>query len=325
MKVYVKTSARLHLGLIDLGGALGRIFGGIGVAINQPNVILEAQLAQKLELKGEKTELLRPMVERFLENRQITSKVSINVKQTIPEHVGLGSGTQLSLAVATAIAKLFDVNFSAESLAHETGRGHVSGVGTALFEKGGFVVEAGLKGIGNKPTAEALEKMPPVIFHQPFPQNWFFVVAIPDVKKGLSGKEENKAFDLLQPMPQEKAAQISHQIVMGMLPALREEDIVTFGNSLTEIQRIVGDYFASVQGGRFSSSPSGDCIKHMLENGAFGAGQSSWGPTAYGLVQGEGEARKLAASTKNFLQKSVGGQVFFTKANNKGAYVKLTK
>jgi predicted sugar kinase len=103
-----------------------------------------------------------------------------------------------------------------------------------------------------------------------------------------------------------------------------EGDIETFGKALTEIQSIVGDYFATVQGARFSSSRAGNCIKNMLENGAYGAGQSSWGPTVYGLAQGEIEAKKLSASTKIFLQKSAGGQVFFTSANNKGAYIKST-
>jgi len=322
MKVYVKTPARLHLGLIDLGGELGRVFGGIGVAVNRPNVILEAKSAQNLEFSGEKNENLRPIVERLLKKYNIKPKVSIKVRQTIPEHVGLGSGTQLSLAAAAAVSRLFGLKVSVESLACLTGRGYVSGVGTALFKQGGFVVEAGLKSQGNKPAPQALENLPPVIFRQSFPEDWFFVIAIPDVKKGLSGQEEAKAFGHLQPMQREKAALISHLIVMGLLPALQERDIETFGKSLTEIQSIVGDYFATVQGARFSSSLAGDCIRHMLENGAHGAGQSSWGPTVYGLAHGEVEAEKLSISTKKFLQENVGGQVFFTTANNKGAYIK---
>ena len=153
------------------------------------------------------------------------------------------------------------MNIPVESLAHVMGRGQVSGVGTALFEQGGFVVEAGVKSQGNKPRLQASVNFPPVIFRQSFPEDWFFVVAIPDVKKGLSGKEEATAFKNLQPMRREKAALISHLIIMGLLPAIKEQDIETFGKSLTEIQSLVGDYFATVQGARFSSSPAGDCIK----------------------------------------------------------------
>ncbi len=49
MKIYVKTPARLHLGLVDLNGDLGRIFGGLGVAIDQPNVVLEARKSPSVE------------------------------------------------------------------------------------------------------------------------------------------------------------------------------------------------------------------------------------------------------------------------------------
>ena len=322
MKVYVKASARLHLGIIDLAGELGRLFGGIGAAINYPNVILQAEKSQSLTLKGEKRKLLEPLVELFLEKYNVEPKFAINVKQTIPQHVGLGSGTQLALATAVALAKLLDVDASVQELAAAMGRGKVSGVGTAVFDKGGFVVEGGVKIRKNK--AIFSDSFPPVIFQASFPDNWFFTVAIPKVKRGLSGEAEANAFGCLPPMATEQAGRISHLILMSLLPALKEKDIKTFGGALTQIQNIVGDCFASAQGGRFSSSPSGECTRYMLKHGAFGVGQSSWGPTVYGLVEGEKEAEKLSVEVQGFLQKSSGGRVFCTSANNRGAYIKTT-
>ena len=134
MKVYVKTPARLHLGLIDLGGELGRVFGGIGVAVNRPNVILEAKSAQNLEFSGEKNENLRPIVERLLKKYNIKPQVSINVRQTIPEHVGLGSGTQLSLAAAAAVSRLFGLKVSVESLALFNGKRICFGCRNSTFQ-----------------------------------------------------------------------------------------------------------------------------------------------------------------------------------------------
>ena len=92
---------------------------------------------------------------------------------------------------------------------------------------------------------------------------------------------------------------------MSLLPALKERDIKTFGGALTQIQNMVGDYFASAQGGRFSSSPSSECIEFMLKHGAFGAGQSSWGPTVYGLVEGKRQAEKLSLEVQGFLEKNI--------------------
>jgi beta-RFAP synthase len=322
MKVYVRAPARLHLGIIDLGGELGRLFGGLGVAIDCPNVILQAEKSESLSVRGEKSELLRPLVELFLEKYGVEPKVAVNVRQTIPQHVGLGSGTQHALATAVALARVFSIGASVRELAAAMGRGKVSGVGTAVFDKGGFVVEGGVKIRKNKSMSS--DSFPPVIFQASFPDDWFFTVAIPNVKRGLSGEAEANAFSRLPPMSTEQAGGISHLILMSLFPALKEKDIKTFGGALTQVQNIVGDCFASAQGGRFSSSPSAECTKYMLKRGAFGAGQSSWGPTVYGLVEGEKEAKKLSLEVQGFLQKSSGGQVFCTGANNRGAYIKTT-
>ena len=316
MKVYVKTPARLHLGLIDLNGDLGRLFGGLGVGIDRPNVILEAQRSEKLAIAGEKTEQVKTLAERFLETYSIKSSASIQVKQVIPEHAGLGSGTQLALALATALAKLFGVKASVQELAEVMGRGKRTSVGTTIFDQGGFVVD------GGKSTSE--KRFPATIFRQPFPQDWRFVVAIPDVNKGLAKSEETAAFKALSPMKAEAAGRMCRLTMMKLLPALVERDIKSFGEALTQIQIVIGDYFAEVQGGTYSSQTATEGIALMQKLGAYGAGQSSWGPAFYGVTQKE-KAKEIQLKVKAFLSKGVGGQVFVAKANNRGAYIKVTR
>ena len=245
MKVYVKTPARLHLGLIDLNGGLGRMFGGLGVGINRPNVILEVQPSERLVFTGERTEQVKTLAKRFLKTYSIKSNVTINVKQVIPEHSGLGSGTQLALAVATALAKLFDVKASVQELAEAMGRGRRTSVGTTIFEQGGFVVD------GGKTTSE--KRFPATIFRQPFTLDWSFVVAVPNVGKGLAKSEETAAFKALTPMKSEDAGKMCRLTMMKLLPALVERDIEGFGEALTQLQIVIGDYFAEVQGGTYSS------------------------------------------------------------------------
>jgi len=325
LRVYVKTPARLHLGLIDLGGELGRIFGGIGVAVNHPNVILEAQQSQSLTVKGEKNEFVKSLVRRFAGKYNLEARVTVNVRQTIPEHVGLGSGTQLALAVATALAKLFQIRAPIRDLALAMGRGQISGVGTAVFEKGGFVVEAGLKTRKGKSRIPDPASFPPVIFHKPFPDDWVFVVAVPNAKRGFTDEEEVPAFRRLPPMSAQGVGKICRLTMMKLLPSLIERDIENFGDALSRIQSIVGEYFAEVQGGKYSSPIAKECTEHMLKLGAYAVGQSSWGPTFYGLVQGENHARKLQSHVQAFLDKGIGGQAFYVKANNKGAYIKVIK
>jgi len=316
VKVYVKTPARLHLGLIDLNGDLGRLFGGLGVCIDRPNVILEAQQSEKLSAIGEKTALVKTLAKRFLETYNIKSSASINIKKSIPEHAGLGSGTQLALAVATALSKLFSVDASIQELAKTMGRGQRTSVGTTIFEQGGFVVDGG-KNV-NKAS------FPTLIFRQPFPRDWVFVVAIPNVKKGLAKDEETAAFNAIAPMTAEDAGKMCRLTMMKLLPALIERDIKSFGEALTQIQKVIGGYFAEAQGGTYSSQTATEGIALMQKLGAYGAGQSSWGPAFYGLTQKD-EAKEIQLKVQVFLRKSVGGQVFTAKANNRGAYVKVTR
>ncbi len=62
----------------------------------------------------------------------------------------------------------------------------------------------------------------------------------------------------------------------------------------------------------------------MKKQGAFGVGQSSWGPALYGLVE-EKDAKLICVKINAFLEKNVGGKVFVAKPNNKGATIKITK
>jgi beta-RFAP synthase len=316
VKVLVKTPARLHLGLIDLNGDLGRMFGGLGVGIDHPNVVVEAQTATVLQITGQEVELAKTLSNRFFSAYQVPPKVHLNIVETIPSHVGLGSGTQLSLAVAVALAKVLNVKASVLELAVVMGRAKRTSVGTIIFQSGGFVVDGGK----NLKT----QAFPPLIYRQPFPKEWRFIIAIPNQNKGLSNSEENHAFSKLTKMPANDVAQICRLTMLKLLPALAEHDIESFGDALTKIQNITGNYFAQAQGGTYSSPTSTECIEFMKQTGAYGVGQSSWGPALYAVVKQE-QAKTTLAKVRAYLHKGVGGEAFVAKANNKGAIIKTSE
>ena len=149
-------------------------------------------------------------------------------------------------------------------------------------------------------------------------------MAVPAVNKGLAKNEETAAFKALAPMKAEEAGKMCRLTMMKLLPSLIERDIKSFGEALTQIQIVIGDYFAEVQGGTYSSQTAAEGIELLQKIGAHGAGQSSWGPAFYGVTQKE-KAREIEAKVKAFLKKNAGGQVFVAKANNKGAYIKVTQ
>ena len=123
-------------------------------------------------------------------------------------------------------------------------------------------------------------------------------------------------------MPSDVVGNICWLTMMKLLPSLVDYDIVNFGSALTQIQKIVGNFFADVQGGTYASLLSKKIIDFMDDNGAYGVGQSSWGPAVYGLVEDKIQAANLKSEVNSFLKDIGEGRVFIAKANNQGAIIK---
>jgi len=298
--VFVEAPARLHFGVLDLRGALGRRFGGLGAAIPTPSLLVEVGLSRGITAEGPDAERAAEFARRFLEHQRVRDGARVVVHRPIPAHSGLGSGTQLGLAVARALAELHELPTEATALARAVSRGRRSAIGTWAFALGGFIVEG-----GRRPGDDGVA---PLIGHYQMPESWRCVVAIPPGSPGLSGEAEAAAFAQLPPPPQGDVERVSHLVLMQLLPALVQSDIGSFGAALSEVQRITGAWFAPQQGGVFAPGPGATLIRGLAEWGAAGVGQSSWGPAVYGLVDGEAGGRALASRCREFLGGS--GQVF---------------
>lgn len=277
--VFVEAHARLHFGVLDLLGALGRSFGGIGAAAPAPSLLLSAEPAPAAVAEGPDAARAVEYARRFLAYHGVAGGARVCVRRAIPAHAGLGSGTQLALATARALAELYGLNADAPSLARAVGRTRRSGIGTWIFEGGGLVVEG-----GRRPAADAAA---PLLARLPFPPAWRCVVAVPDAPAGVSGTAEAEAFGRLPPPAEREVERVSHLVLMALLPALAEADLATFGWALTEVQRITGGWFAPAQGGTYAPGPSAALVRQMAGWGAAAVGQSSWGPAVYGVVADE--------------------------------------
>jgi beta-ribofuranosylaminobenzene 5'-phosphate synthase len=330
MMIEVRTCARLHLGLLDNNGEQGRLYGSIGLAVNRPNLILTAETADVLHVEGAEKSRITEYAQRFIGRYGAPKGAHLNLLTGIPAHVGLGSGTQLGLAVGTALARLAGLQLGVADIALAVERGMHSGIGIATFQYGGFVLDGGhriLQGhssvSGVQGEARQIEKseVPPLLFRHPMSRDWYFVIVVPDTGPGFSGDKEQSAFLQLPVAPSSLVEKISWVLLMKMLPALVEKDIVNFGQALTSIQCMVGDCFASVQGGRFATPVLEKLVKFLLEKGAAGAGQSSWGPAIYGLIAGKERARQLEQQVQAYLDLLGGGRVFCVQPQNRGAQV----
>lgn len=290
--VFVEAPGRLHFGVLDLGGTLGRRFGGIGAAAPVPPLLVSASCASSgVTSEGDDSARAHEYARRFLEHHGICSGARLTVHESLPRHAGLGSGTQLALAVSRALAELHGCDTRVEALALAVGRTRRSAVGMWVFDGGGFVLEGGRQ----RDTTVA-----PLLTRLPFPSTWQCIVAIPDGSAGISGDEEESAFEHLPPPPAGDAERVAHHVLMALLPALAEGNLVAFGAALTRIQQITGRWFGSIQGGTFAAS-SQPLIDRLRSLGAHGVGQSSWGPAVYGIVDGADRAQAVVRAMREVL------------------------
>jgi beta-ribofuranosylaminobenzene 5'-phosphate synthase len=295
----VSAGARLHLGFLDLNGDLGRRFGSLGLAIDGFETIVA--LWPGFGVTGvERERIVRWLAQLARAHRQ-AGPVAVEVASAIPAHAGLGSGTQLALALGLAFRRFHGLPADAAADAATLLRGARSGVGIGLFEHGGLMLDAG---------RGAQSILPPIVSRLAFPELWRVVLLIDDGFAGAHGEAERSAFAALPPFPPETAADLCRRALMQVLPGVAEADFGAFGAGLSAMQRRLGDYFAPAQGGGRFTSPRVGAVAAALERaGATGIGQSSWGPTGFAFARDPEEAAHWAALAREFSRGDVRVQV----------------
>jgi beta-ribofuranosylaminobenzene 5'-phosphate synthase len=301
--VFVEAPARLHFGMLDLAGTLGRRFGGIGAAVPTPSLLLSAEMRTQITAEGPEAERAVRFATRFVDHYGIEGRgAHFRIQRAIPRHNGLGSGTQLALAVARSMAELYELDADVATLATAVGRARRSAIGTWTFAHGGFVLEGGRRsGAGDAPDQPA-----PLLARLAIPSHWRCVIAVPRAALGVSGDAEVAAFASLPEPPLRDVEHVAHLVLMSLLPALVEGDLATFGAALTEVQYVTGRWFAPAQGGAFAPGIGASLIAQMREWGAAGVGQSSWGPAVYGIVGDAAAGAALAARVRAALPEANG-------------------
>lgn len=314
----VTTGSRLHFGFFAHGRPSGRQFGGVGVMINRPGFVLRATPAIEDELEcgiwHDRVATLLPRLRSGAsqESRRYTGPLRIEILEAPPAHAGLGSGTQLALAVAKACSVLVgEQDCSAAELARRAGRGRRSALGLHGFQYGGLLVEGGKRTSG---------EIGPLVARIEFPQEWRFVLVRPREAAGVSGADEVGRFARLIPMPQALTDRLCRIALMEIVPAAIERDFGQASESIGQFGRLVGEYFAPVQGGVFADERMRRLADAVISQNLRGIGQTSWGPTLFILCPGAEFARDLAA---DLAARPAGAACEFTIAEplNRGASV----
>jgi predicted sugar kinase len=253
----------LHFGLLSFGGSGTRQFGGVGAMVDAPGLAICFRPAERFSATGPLAERALLFAHEFAHHRSAaeTPSCQIEIESAPAEHVGLGTGTQLGLAVAAGLSALRgeladDGSIStndATGWARLVGRGHRSAIGTLGFAHGGLLVEAG------KRTPEAVS---PLVSRLELP------------------------------------TALCREILVELLPAAAEGDFDAFAESLFRYGREAGALFAQRQGGPYAAGFESELVDWLRGCGVHGVGQSSWGPTIFALARNRAEAESLVIDAR---------------------------
>src|SRR5690242_11135270 len=106
-RVHITAPARLHFGLWSLGDGQARQFGGVGAMIDRPQLEIVITEAERFIAEGPNAERAIAFARRWSEfHHRAAPHCHIEIRSAIPSHAGLGSGTQLALAIAAGLSAL---------------------------------------------------------------------------------------------------------------------------------------------------------------------------------------------------------------------------
>ncbi len=295
----VRAPSRLHLGFLDPSGTLGRRFGSLGVMIEGFDTRVSIAAAAAVGVSGadgvSPADVDRASVHMSTMMREtgLHQPLHLRLLQTPPAHSGFGSGTQLALSVGSAFARWHGLNLDTPAVAHMLGRGGRSGIGIGGFDRGGLLLDGG-------PNAD--QTPAPLLAQFPMPQAWRALIVMDPRIQGLSGAEEKKAIAALPPFERAPSADICHHILMRVLPGVANADFAAFSQGVKRVQQVLGEHFALVQGGPYTSPAVGRMLAWVAESAPhqspIATGQSSWGPTGFAFFESQAQAQAMVQAAQ---------------------------
>ncbi len=287
--------------------------------VEEPRTVIKASSAERFDVSGNEPTTCQQSAERWFNAFDVAARLQIDSINELPVHIaglqlpprhsGLGSGTQIALATASALNHFFQFPTpSIDELSVAVGRAKRSAIGSHGFVEGGFLVDQG------KNADEAIASLD---FQTDFPQDWPVVLMFPDQPSGLAGKQEQAAFEQISATTLEQYSTMRSIVRQQIVPALVQSDYQQFADALFEFGHRSGLYFEAVQGGAYHGPTVNDLIKHVRQVGVPAVGQTSWGPCVFAIAKDSDLAAALAASVEQHFGDQCSVQI--TRADNSGA------
>ncbi len=301
-EVRVNTGSRLHFGLLDTSAP----FGGLGMMIEEPSTeIVIRKSDSPIVINSEAVRLLK-ILQRYRAQLRLTSlpACQIDILRRPAAHTGLGSGTQLSLSFAEALAVLFENDFTEEMIAIRIAdRGKRSAIGIHGYFHGGLIFEEG----------DGQSELNPITHRVNFPETWCVAIIRPrNVTTTVSGDFEMEQFSKLPQVCDTTRVRLRSIATDRLVPAVVGSDFSLFSDAVFEYNWESGMLFKEIQDGPYNGEGVKTLIKLFRDQGVKGVGQSSWGPSVFAWF----EDRPIAESFFDKMPHVENYVVQLTKAKN---------
>lgn len=245
----IKIFPRIHLSLIFMNKDGYRVNGGGGFAINEPSLTIEfskSTYSKVIDCRTERvdktesqnfTHFLEQIIQ--LENLEHHANIRIN-DSDFSNHIGLGSGTALKLALVEGIFLLNERTISRDKIILLSGRGGTSGVGINTYFDGGFSFDLGRKNIKHEillpSSANEYKYSKPLQLIKGTLPKWQIALGVFPNKTSISGNKEINFFKNSR-ISNKSIQELVYEFIAGIIPSLMEDDYDTFCESIKIIQR----------------------------------------------------------------------------------------
>lgn len=322
----IECFGRINLGIIDLSENPYRIDGTHGFYTNISIAEVSVYKANKtsIVIDSEYKEQFIEVIDRcfeYLNRIDVCCDVHITIASKFNRHIGLGSGTQISMAIVEAFNCEFNLEMNIHEKAKLAGSGGTSSVGVYCFKRGGYVLDAGRlfpteKSSIGPSEKYSFDKLPPIIASYYLP-NWNMFLLIPQTDQYIEGNVEQQLFQKYTPIPSSEADEICKWILKGIMPAIVEKNYDSFCYSIEQIMNLGFRLREISHYGRYIS----DRISFLKRIGAKGVGMSSFGPTVFGFFDSEKKKQEILNTVKSVFPND---DLYYTTPRNEGAKIEVT-
>ncbi|WP_191905920.1 beta-ribofuranosylaminobenzene 5'-phosphate synthase family protein [Nitrincola iocasae] len=308
--VSIKASARIHSGLISMHENAYRKFGSVGFSITNPYLIVNTFRCnsgikitdERLEkITNDKIIHLLKIIEDIYRYYNINGGCEIIIEGDLFPHMGLGSGTALTLSTIESILILNNINYNDSDLIALSKRGRTSGVGIQTYFKGGAILDLGQKFNNCHWAPSSLNfatNISNLLSRIDIP-DWEVNLIFPHTKNKIHSNKERDFFNKNLPLDEYESFRSSYHLIFGLFASFLDNDKKSAINSLQSINDLKWKEL------EITNQPASSDLLEYLKSKGINASMSSMGPTLYSFST----LKELSIKNFNYLT---------TKPNNQG-------